>query len=28
MYRNFNANALGVSGRQSELLEISLTYRF
>ncbi len=28
MYRNFNANALGVSGRQSELLEIALTYRF
>ncbi len=28
MYRNFNAAALGVSGRQSELLEIALTNRF
>src|SRR5690606_4972462 len=28
MYRNFNARALGVSGRQSELIELALTYRF
>lgn len=28
MYRNFNSRALGVSGRQSELIELALTYRF
>lgn len=28
MYRNMNPSALGVSGRQSEILEIALTYRF
>ncbi len=28
MYRNLNAGALGISGRQSELIELALTYRF
>jgi sugar phosphate isomerase/epimerase len=28
MYRNLNCEALGVSGRQSEIIELSLTYRF
>ena len=28
MYKNLNATALGVSGRQSELIELSLTYNF
>lgn len=28
MYKNLNPNALGVSGRQSELIELALTYRF
>lgn len=28
MYKNLNATALGVSGRQSELIELSLTYSF
>jgi sugar phosphate isomerase/epimerase len=28
MYRNLNSQALGLSGRQSEILEIALTYRF
>jgi sugar phosphate isomerase/epimerase len=28
MYRNLNSQALGVSGRQSELIELALTYKF
>ena len=28
MYRNLNAAALGISGRQSELIELALTYGF
>ena len=28
MYLNLNAGALGISGRQSELIELALTYRF
>ena len=28
MYRNLDAVALGISGRQSELIELALTYGF
>ncbi len=28
MYRNLNVESLGVSGRQSELIELALTYKF
>jgi sugar phosphate isomerase/epimerase len=28
MYRNLNADALGITGRQSELIELALTYGF
>jgi len=28
MYRNLNSQALGISGRQSELIELALTYKF
>lgn len=28
MYRNLNCESLGVSGRQSEVIELALTYRF
>ena len=28
MYRNLNPAALGVTGRQSELIELALTYGF
>ena len=28
MYRSLNIDTLGVSGRQSELIELALTYRF
>lgn len=28
MYKNFSANLLGISGRQSELIELALTYGF
>ena len=28
MYRNLNAESLGISGRQNELIELTLTYKF
>jgi chitinase len=28
MYKNLNAEVLGVSGRQSELIELAMTYGF
>ena len=28
MYKNLNATVLGVSGRQSELIELAMTYGF
>src|SRR5688500_15114769 len=28
MYKNFSPSALGITGRQSELIELSLTYGF
>ena len=28
MFKNLNANVLGISGRQSELIELALTYGF
>jgi sugar phosphate isomerase/epimerase len=28
MYKNFNAESLGISGRQNELIELTLTYKF
>jgi len=28
MYKNLNCEALGISGRQSEIIELALTYRF
>ncbi|MFN9714629.1 MAG: sugar phosphate isomerase/epimerase, partial [Planctomycetota bacterium] len=28
MYKNLNATVLGISGRQSELIELAMTYGF
>ncbi len=28
MYKNLNSDALGISGRQSELIELALTHKF